>query len=110
MATLDALRPYRPLLWLTAAVGGLGVNGLFFYAALVRPETIAAAFGNPLALAFIGEAVLLTVLAAWLIARSDVRRPGWIAFVAMSLAGSLAFSIPAFLLWHVHRRGGREAA
>ena len=40
---------------------------------------------------------------AVLIARLGLRRPGWVAFVVLSIVGSLAFSVPAFLLWHLRK-------
>jgi len=80
------------------ALFGLVVpNGVFVYFSLVQPAALRAALANPIALVFIGEAFFLMFLVAWLIHRLGFRSPGWLAFILMSLAGSMVFSIPAFL-------------
>ena len=104
MRLLDLLRPYTPTLWILAVVGLLGLNGAFVYYALFRPDVLAAAQRNPVSLVFMVEAFVLVGLGAWGIWRLGLRRPGWVAFVAMSLVGSLAFSVPAFLLLHLRKR------
>lgn len=72
-------------------------NGLFLYHSLVASAAYHAALANPVALVFIGEAFLLMLLFAWLIHRQGFRSPGWVAFIVMSMVGSMAFSVPAFL-------------
>lgn len=85
-------------LLLTLAVFGLIVpNGIFLYCSLFAPSLLHDALANPVALVFIAEAFLLMILFAWIIHREGFRSPGWLAFIVMSLLGSLAFSIPAFL-------------
>jgi hypothetical protein len=42
--------------------------------------------------------MFLMLLFAWLLERLGVRRPDGVAFVAWSLLGSLAFSVPAALV------------
>src|SRR5262249_5521140 len=80
------------------ALGGLVVpNGLFVYYSLFAPPVLRAAFANPVVLVFMLEAFLLMILFAWLIHRGGVRCPGWLAFTVMSLAGSMAFSVPLFV-------------
>lgn len=86
-----------------AAFGFVVPNGLFVHQALTNPDALRAALANPIALTFIIEAFLLTGFFAWMIRRDGLRRPGWAAFVVMSLVGSLAFSVPAFL-YLTHRR------
>jgi len=49
------------------------------------------------ALVFIIEAFLLMFLFAWVIRYLGFRSPGWLAFIIMSLLGSMVFSVPAFL-------------
>ena len=79
-----------------AIFGLVGPNGCFLYYSLAAPPVLHAALGNPVALVFIAEAFLLMFLFGWLIHRMGFRSPGWLAFILMSLIGSLAFSVPAF--------------
>ena len=80
-----------------AVVGLVVPNGLFVYYSLFAPAVLRAAFTSPVALVFILEAFLLMILFAWLIHHGGLRSPGWLAFRVMSLVGSMAFSVPAFL-------------
>ena len=95
------MNPFTPtqekLLVVLAGFGFVGPNGLFLYSILFAPTTLRAALSNPVALVFIAEAFLLMFLLAWLIHHSGFRSPGWRAFIVMSILGSLAFSVPAFL-------------
>ncbi|MGF1656047.1 MAG: hypothetical protein ACFCU3_03615, partial [Verrucomicrobiales bacterium] len=91
---LEKLVPLRPFLLITAIFGFLVVNGPFLYFALVARDVFSQAMSNGMALVFIGEAFLLVAFFAFLIAKMGWKRPGWIFFVAMSLLGSLAFSLP----------------
>jgi len=100
-----ALQELRPVLLLAALLGLVCINGPFLYFAVIDRETYAAAMDNGLALAFIAEALLLTALFAFLIARMGMKRPGWLFFVGMSLLGSLAFSVPLQL--YLATRHGR---
>lgn len=97
-------RRERQVLWGIALVGLLGPNGVFLYCAFFQWETIPAALRNPVAAAFIFEAFVVMGLLAWGIRRFRLGVLSWVAFVVLSLAGGLAFSIPAFLLWRT--RGG----
>jgi len=117
MNTMNAthrLASYRFLLYVIAAVGFFGLNGVFLFYALLRPDVMAAALANPVSLVFILEAFLMTGFFAWLIATLGWRKPGWLAFVVLSMVGSLAFSVPAFLLLHLRqhdeRRRGRSTS
>ena len=83
---------------LALAIFGLIVpNGSFLYYSFVAPATHHAALTNPVALVFITEAFLLMFLFAWLIRHLGFGSPGWLAFIIMSLVGSMVFSVPAFL-------------
>ena len=106
MNILRALQPYRPILYVLAAIGLVGINGVFLYYALLHPETMSEATQNPISLVFQVEAFLLMGFFAWLISRLGLEKPGWLAFIVLSLAGSLAFSVPVFLLLHMRKRGG----
>lgn len=104
MDALSRLSPYQPVLWLLSAFGFFGLNGVFLYYALLRPDVMTAAQQNPISLVFIVEAFVMVAFVAWLIAKLDLKRPGWLAFVVMSIIGSLAFSVPFFLLLHIRKR------
>ena len=85
-------------LLLALAIFGLIVpNGIFLYYALGTPATVHATLRNPVELVFITEAFALMFLFAWLIHHRGFRSPGWLAFIVMSLIGSMVFSVPALL-------------
>ncbi|MGD2046680.1 MAG: hypothetical protein PVH96_10685 [Gemmatimonadota bacterium] len=86
------------MLWGLAVVGFLGVNGAFVYG-LLRPDVLQQALSNPLALAFMVEAMLLMGALAYLLAKWQVNRLHWAWFVLLSLLGSMAFALPVVLLW-----------
>jgi hypothetical protein len=85
------------LLGALAVFGLLVPNGFFLYHSLVAPTAFHAALSNPVALVFITEAFLLMFLFAWVIHHLGFRSPGGLAFIVMSLLGSMVFSVPAFL-------------
>jgi hypothetical protein len=95
------MKPFTPTqekLLLALAIFGLIIpNGFFLYYSLVSPAALHASLSNPVALVFITEAFLLMFLCAWLIHHMGLRSPGWRSFIAMSLVGSMVFSVPAFL-------------
>ena len=92
-------------LWMLAAFGFVAVNGTFLYGVFVRPDILAAAQSNPLAMAFVVEALVLVAALAYLLPKWGVTRMWWGWFVVLSIAGSLAFSLPIALLW---KRDGRS--
>lgn len=100
-------RKERVALWVVAGLGLIGVNGTFLYGLVFVPGAHAEALGNPIALAFMLEAFLLLGLLAYLLAKWRVSRlgPGW--FVSLSILGSIAFALPAVLLWGRERGDGR---
>lgn len=80
------------------AVFGLVVpNGVFLWYFVTSPGLLRAALVNPISLVFLFEAFFLMFLIAWLIRRAGGQRPSGLGFIVMSLAGSLAFSVPAVL-------------
>ena len=95
---MEYSRAERLWLMVLAAAGLFGINGVFLWCLYARPGTIEAALSNPLALAFVVEAMLLVVTLAWLFRKWRLSRLGWGWFVALSLLGSLAFAIPVALL------------
>ncbi|GEP42797.1 hypothetical protein [Brevifollis gellanilyticus] len=91
-----------------ALFGFIVPNGIFIYYALAAPAVMMAALANEVSLVFILEAFFLMFLFAWLLHRRGIRSPGWLAFIIMSLIGSLAFSVPA-CLYLVSRKARRAA-
>ena len=94
----------RAWLWVLAIVGAIGLNGVFIYGAVVRPDLLTSAMTNPVAAAFIVEALVLTGVFAYLLDKWAVSRMHWGWFVVLSLAGGMAFALPVVLLWRSGRR------
>ncbi len=108
---MEYTRQERLGLGVLATFGLVGVNGVFFYAALFEPGTVRATLENPLAAAFVAEALVLAGALAYLLARWKVSRVHWIWFVVLSLAGSIAFALPVVLLVSSRRAGpGQETS
>lgn len=82
-----------------AVVGLVGLNGVFLYALVTRTGAFTAALANPVAAAFIVEALVLVGVLAYLLRRWRVARLPWGWFVALALVGGLAFALPVALLW-----------
>ncbi len=94
-----------------ALFGLLVPNGIFLYCFATDPAAVRGVLTNPLALVFVAEAFFLMILFAWLIKKAGLKQPGGLAFVVMSLIGSMAFSVPAALyLWakNEKRNAGTE--
>ena len=81
-----------------------GLNGVFAWAVVAKPESILSALRNPVAAAFIGEAFVLVGVLAYFLGRWGVSRVHWAWFVLLALVGGIAFALPVALLWR-----GREA-
>jgi len=95
------------ILLVLAVFGFLVPNGIFLYAAVVDPDAVRQSFSNPVAIVLWLEALLLLVLFCWLIHRNGNPKPGWIVFLILSIIGSLACSVPAFLwMWNRSTRVG----
>jgi hypothetical protein len=62
-------------------------------------KDIAAAMTNPVSAAFIVEALVMTGVLAYLQRKWQVSRLPWGWFVALALAGGLAFAVPIAALW-----------
>ena len=100
---------YTERFWL-GALGVFGffvVNGAFVYGMLYQPDALTTAWTNPLAVAFMVEALVLVGVFAYLFERWGVSRLGWRWFVLLSLLGSMAFAIPVVLLFP--RRDGSDS-
>ena len=108
MNVLHRLSPYRFLLYAADVIGFFGLNGVFLFYLPLRPDVMTAALQNPIGLVFILEAFLMTGFVAWLISRLGLQKPVWPTFVALSVVGSIAFSVPAFLLLHLRQHDERK--
>jgi len=75
---------------IVAAIGALGLNGVFLYALLVNPSLIGAAFTNPVSIAFVLGAFVMLGLLAYVLDRWEVSRLTWLGFVILALLGGLA--------------------
>ncbi len=98
----------RLALMIVGAIGLVGLNGVFIYALVARPDLLRAALANPVSLAFIVEALILMVMLAYLFAKWKVARApgGW--FVILALVGGLVFAVPAILLWGLRADPARD--
>jgi len=96
--TVEYTSGERTALTIIAVIGAVGLNGVFLYGLFVRPELIMAVLTNPVACAFVIEALVLTGLLAYLLDKWGVSRVHWGWFVLLSLAGGLAFALPVVLL------------
>jgi hypothetical protein len=91
-------------LGLLAFVSIAGLNGVFVWALLARPDLLQAAMQNPVAAVFIVEALVMTGVLAYFLNRWQVSRLHWAWFVGLSLLGGLAFALPVVLLWSDRRQ------
>ncbi len=91
-----------------AVLGFVVINGVFLYGAIIRPDALQAALSNPIAAAFIGEALVLAVLLGYLLQKWGVSERSWGWFVVLSLVGSIAFALPVVLLWRSGERRSSE--
>ncbi|MDX1406319.1 MAG: hypothetical protein R3192_17400 [Woeseiaceae bacterium] len=96
-------RSERFWLWTLGIFGFIGINGAFLFGALYRPGALEAALTNPIAAAFIVEAVVLVGVFAYLFHKWGVSQLGWGWFVLLSYLGSMAFAIPIVLLFRGRR-------
>lgn len=88
----------RTMLLVVAILGAVGLNGVFLYVLLARPELWQAALADPIAWVLMIEALLVTGVFGWWLARKRRQRPGGLWFIVLSLLGGLAFSLPFVIL------------
>ena len=100
------VRLKTPLLFISI-IGFLTINLPFLYYALIARDVYAEALNNKMALLFMAEAFALMFFFAFMIHKMKLEKPGWVFFIAMSILGSLAFSIP-FQLYLMARRSEVE--
>ena len=82
---------------LLAVIGLLAPGGLFLYWLLNDYSSLSAALSDRMALAFFLDLLMSTFLLAYLFAKRPLGPVKWPWFVALSLLGTLAFSIPLFI-------------
>jgi hypothetical protein len=82
---------------LLAVIGLLAPGGLFLYWLLNDYSSLSAALADHMALAFVVDLLMSTFLLAYLFARKPLGPVKWPWFLALSLVGTLAFSIPLFV-------------
>jgi hypothetical protein len=101
----------RERFWLSvlALFGLLGLNGVFLYALVFRPDAVSAAVTNPVAAAFMVEALLMVGVLSYLLTRWQVMRLHWGWFVLLSLIGGIAFALPVVLLRSTSDTASRAA-
>jgi len=95
------------VLALLAVFGLIVPNGFFLYYFLTAPEVTREAMSNPISLVFMTEAFLLMFLFAWLLRKTGSTKPNGLAFIIMSLVGSMVFSVPT-TLWLMFRNKRSE--
>lgn len=109
MDDMKLKKRHRIVLWIVATFGLVGINGVFLYSVIFRPALVKEALDNLYALVFIVEAFILLPLACFLISIAKLKSPNWLGFLILSLAGSLAFSIPfSILLWDRGKNGRKQ--
>ncbi len=84
-------------LLLLAVLGLCAPGGLFLAWLLNDYSSLSAALSDRMALAFFVDLVMSTFLLAYLFARRPLGPVRWPWFIALSLLGTLAFSIPLFV-------------
>jgi hypothetical protein len=92
-------------LWILCIFGFMAINSVFIFGAIINPEVLREALANPVALAFVIEALLLTGVFAALLTKWGVARLHWGWFIVLSLLGSMAFALPIVLLWPGKKHG-----
>jgi hypothetical protein len=98
-------------MWLliVALIGNLIPGGLFLYWVINDYSSVSAALADTLAVAFFVDLLMSTFVLAYLFARKPLGPIKWPWFVALSLLGTLAFSIPLFIWLNWRRARPRPA-
>ena len=87
----------RFLILLFAIVTFVGPNGMFLYYAFSRPELMQQANANPIALAFMIEAMMMLGLFLVFIWRKSKSVAKVLLYLFLSFIGSLAFSVAIYI-------------
>ena len=107
--SVECQRSEQVVLWALAVFGFVVVNGAFLYG-LLTPGVLAEALANPVALAFMVEAMLLLGALAYLLTKWRVSRLSWVWFIVLSMLGSMAFALPIVLLWPRSSKDSQSSA
>lgn len=84
------------LLLFVALLGFLFPNGLYLYWVSTRFDSVGAALSNELAVGFIIEAIIATMIVAYRFHVSPLGKVRIHWFIILSLVGGVGFGIPAF--------------
>lgn len=87
---------HRTLLLIFAVIGLIGPNAMFLYYWITEPALLQEANANPIALAFMIEAMMLLgifLVYVWIKTQSAIQV---LLYFVLTFAGSLAFSFPLF--------------
>ncbi|MCO5143894.1 MAG: hypothetical protein M9962_12455 [Oligoflexia bacterium] len=87
----------QKILMIVAVVALLGPNALYLYALFKDPSLNVSAMQNPVALAFMIEAMMLLGLFLWYVWIQTQSIAKVMTYLILSFIGSLAFSFPYFL-------------
>jgi hypothetical protein len=92
-------------MWLlpVALIGLLAPGGLFLFWMVHDYSSVSAALSDRMAMAFFLDLLLSTFLLSYCFAHKPLGPVKWPWFLALSLLGTLAFSIPLFI-WLNWRR------
>jgi len=92
-------------MWLLplSVIGLLVPGGLFLFWLLHDYSSLSAALSDRMAIAFFLDLLMSTLLLSYFVARKPLGPVKWPWFLALSLLGTLAFSIPLFV-WLNWRR------
>ena len=98
-------------MWLlvVAFIGYAVPGGLFMIWMVNDYTTVGAALADRMALAYFIDLVMSTFLLGYLFARRPIGPVKWPWFVALSLLGTLAFSIPFFVWLNLRRAMPRRS-
>ncbi|MEQ8352819.1 MAG: DUF2834 domain-containing protein [Leptospiraceae bacterium] len=87
----------RIVLLLIAIAAAIGPNGIYLHALMTQPELNARAMANPVAQAFMIEAMMLLALFLWYVFKRTGSLLQVLIYLVLAFLGSLAFSFPMFL-------------
>lgn len=87
----------RNILLGVGVIAALGPNALYLSTLFQDPTANRTAMENPVALAFMIEAMMLLVLFLWYVHRETRSWSEVLLYLVLAFAGSLAFSFPLFL-------------
>lgn len=84
------------VLLMVAILALAGPNALYLYYAITQPELNQAALSNPIALAFMIEAMMLLGLFLWYVYLNTRSWARVSLYLVLAFLGSLAFSLPMY--------------